>query len=72
MEAQIPNPEIIQKIFKDKTTDRKNLIVPTPKNQLNNSNIQMDNQNIEIPASKIHQVKMQEKKEDKHYGLVEN
>ena len=52
MEVQIPNPEIVQKIFKDKTTDRKNLIISTPKNLLNASNNQNENQNIEIPASK--------------------
>ena len=52
MEVTIPNPEIIQKIYKDKTIDRNNLIVSTPKNLLNNSNIQNENLNIEIPVSK--------------------
>ena len=35
MEEQVPQPEIIQKIYKDKTTDRKTLISSTPKNILN-------------------------------------
>ena len=52
MEVTIPNPEIIQKIYKDKTIDRNNLIVSTPKNLLNNSNTQNENLNIEIPVSK--------------------
>ena len=49
MEEEIPKQEIIENIFKDKTTDRKNLISITPKNCLDLKKITDNNKlGIEI------------------------
>ena len=51
MEEEIPKQEIIENIFKDKTTDRKNLISITPKNCLDLKKIKDNNKlGIEIDA----------------------
>ena len=51
MEEEIPKQEIIENIFKDKTTDRKNLISITPKNCLDLKKITDNNKlGIEIDA----------------------
>ncbi len=52
MELEIPKSEIINNIFKDKTTDRKNLITTNPKNKINIENKKNENiQNNEIDLS---------------------
>ena len=43
MEIEIPKSEVIDKIFKDKTTDRKNLITGTQKNNVNIENKKNEN-----------------------------
>ena len=52
MELEIPKSEVINNIFKDKTTDRKNLITTNPKNKINIENKKNENiQNNEIDLS---------------------
>ncbi len=52
MELEIPKSEIINNIFKDKTTDRKNLITTNPKNKINiEKKKNENNQNNEIDLS---------------------
>ena len=72
MELEIPKSEIINDIFKDKTTDRKNLITTNPKNKINIENKKNENiQNNEIDLSQKNlNNKELYKKEGKDFGLI--